>query len=145
MPVSTVLGPNGVAVAVVDDDTKVDIRRYCGYAAYGPGASNYFELGVFLDNYRQLELRMNVLTVSEYARVTYILNYIQQIEDLLFGMQTALIVEQAAVFHRNMNETSDRHAEFCWWLRHLVNFLGILPGPKFEGGLGQGNTMRFIK
>lgn len=143
MPLQQITGPNGVQVVVLDDDTKVDIRRYCGYPAYGPGASNYFELGVFLDNYRQLETRMNLLTASEYSRVTYMLTYLRSLEDDLFAMRQAMIVDQAAVFKRNLQEPGDRHGEFRWWLRHLVNFLGIRPGPNFEGGAG--NSFKFVK
>jgi hypothetical protein len=134
MPTSTTIGPNGTVLAVVDEDTKVDLRRYLGYPAYGYGTTGFWEMGFFLWQYGQLELRMNSLTVSEFDRVTYLLTNIQQIEDDLFGMRTAMIVDEAAVFHRNMDEPADRHTEYAWWLRHLLTFMGVKPGPNFEGG-----------
>jgi hypothetical protein len=137
----TITGPNGVQLVVVDEDAKVDIRRFCGYPAYGFGTSGFWEMGYFLWQYGQLELRMNALTVSEYSRVTFIINNLKQLEDDLFGMRAAMIVKQAAVFHRNMDEASDRHGEFGWWAAHLVNFLGVKSGPNFEGRRRHGRML----
>ncbi len=130
----TILGPNGVLLQVVPDDTKVDIRRMCGYGSYGFGATGFFEMGWFLPNYQVLELRMNSLTASEFSRVSnlYLANLLQ-IEQDIFNTRLTVNIDTAAIYKRNLNEGRERHAEFDWWRRQLCKFFGIMPGPELSG------------
>lgn len=128
---NTILGPNGVLLQVVPDDVKVDVRRFCGYGSYGFGATGFFEMGWFLPSYQVLELRIETLTVSEYARVTGLyLSNLYQIETDIFNTRQTVNIQQAAVYTRNLNEVRERHSEFSWWRRQLCSFFGIPPGPE---------------
>jgi hypothetical protein len=134
MPVNTILGPNGILLAVVDEDTKVDIRRMCGYGSYGVGATGFFEMGFFIPSYQVLELRMNTLTASEFSRVTN--NYLAkclQLEQDIYDTRETVNIDTAAVYKRNLNEGRERHNEFNYWRRALCQFFGIDPGPQLAG------------
>lgn len=134
MSISTVVGPNGVLLAVVPDDVKVDIRRFAGFGSYGFGSTGFFEMGWFIPSYQVLELRMNTLTVSEFSRVTNLyLSNLYQIETDIFNTRQTVNIQQAAVYTRNLNEGRERHTEFSWWRRQLCSFFGISPGPELSG------------
>lgn len=143
MPVQTFLGPNGVLIAVVPDDTKVDLRRMCGFPATGFGLTGYWEFGLFLREYQTLELRLDALTVSEYARITslYLPNLLALEQDI-FNIRNTVNIDTAAVYKRNLREGQERHNEFMWWRRALCDFLGIMPGPNMQSS--GGNTVNCI-
>lgn len=115
------------------DAEKTDIRRFCGYGAYGGGqplpASGYR----FSTQYGILEYKLNTLSASEEAvvRTTYLAN-LATMEAAVPGVGANLDTEQAAVWRHNKNELRDRMTLLNSWRRELCNFLGISPGP----GLG---------
>lgn len=142
MPVNPVLGPTSTNSAVIPEDTKVDLRRYCGYPAYGVGTTGFYELGYWLPIFQQLEYRLNNMTVSEYARITdlYLANLLQLEQDIFDTRQTVNI-QEAAVYKRNLNESRERHTEFMYWRKSLCQFLGISPGPEMSSG---GNNISLV-
>ena len=120
------------------DSEKTDIRRFCGYGAFGGGqplpASGYR----FSTQYGVLEYKLNTLSVSEEAivRTTYLTNLIILETDIIgsVGVRANLDTESAAVWKHNKDEYRDRKSLFNGTRRELCSFLGISPGP----GLGSG-------
>lgn len=110
------------------DQEKTDIRRFCGYPAYGAGAAG-FENWRFYQVYGTLEFRINNLSVAEEAVVR---RYLAQLTVLEFAVPRAsdsLDTDQAAVWTRNRTEAQDRARLFDDWRRRLCGFFGIPPGP----------------
>jgi len=120
---------------------KADIRRFCGYPAYGASGSGWTGYRFFQDN-GMLEYRMNNLLPEEGAVVvnTYLTNlYI--LESAIPNAGTNLDTDQAAVWHHNKDEVRDRIALFDDWRRRLAGFLGIPPGPYLDSS---GNSIQLL-
>ena len=119
---------------------KVDIRRFCGYGAYGAGPSG-FQGWRFFQAYGTLEFKMNNLDPSEEAVITttYLTN-LYTLETAIVGASANLDTDEAAVWKHNKNEVKDRRELFDDWRRRLCQFLGIPPGPHMSGG----GTVRIV-
>ena len=116
---------------------KVDVRRFCGYPAYGAGPSG-FQGWRFFQAYGTLEFRLNNMDPAEEAviRTTYLAS-LYQLETDIVGTRTNLDTDQAAVWFHNKNEHRDRERLFASWRRKLAAFLGIPTGPNFDVDGGQ--------
>lgn len=119
------------------DAEKTDIRRFCGYGAFGGGqplpASGYR----FSTQYGVLEYKLNTLSAAEETVTrTYMTSLAQLETDIIgaSGVRQNLDTDAAAVWTHNKNEYRDRKALFNGSRRELCAFLGIQPGP----GLGNG-------
>jgi hypothetical protein len=115
------------------DAQKTDIRRYCGYPAYGLGASG-FQGWRFFQAYGLMEYRLNNLSDSESTVVQTYLATLSTLEAAITDAGTRLDTSEAAVWTRNPNEVRERVGLFDDWRRRLCAFLGLPPGP----GLGDG-------
>jgi hypothetical protein len=114
------------------EQQKVDIRRFCGYPAYGalPAGNMGWR---FYTAYGALEYRMNNLAPEEMAVV---LNYLATLYALEAAVPCAsdnLDSEAAASWTHNANEIGDRLRLLDTWRRKLCAFFGVPPGE----GLGQ--------
>jgi hypothetical protein len=112
------------------DAEKTDIRRFCGYPAYGAGASG-FQGWRFFQAYGLLEYRLNNLSSAEEAVSR---TYLGTLRGLEVGVPQAaqnLDTDQAAIWTHNADEVRDRFALFDGWRRRLCSFLGLPPGPAF--------------
>lgn len=89
----------------MDEAMKADIRRYCGYPAYGSGAVG-FQGWRFHQAYGLLEYRMSRLTDAEQKFV---------------GQYLATL--------RHLAESPDSAEMFADWQRRLCGFLGVPSGP----------------
>ena len=118
---------------VFTDAQKTDVRRYCGYPAYGAGASG-FQGWRFFQAYGLLEYRLNNLSDAETVVVDTYLATLITLEAAVTGAGARLDTAQAAVWTRNPAEVRERAALFDDWRRRLCAFLGVPPGP----GLGDG-------
>ncbi len=107
---------------------RTDIRRHCGYPAYGVGASG-FQGWRFFQAYGLLEYRVQNLAAVEEAVVRGYLVQLASLEADIPATAARLDTEQAAVWTRNPQETRDRAALFDDWRRRLCGFLGIPAGP----------------
>jgi hypothetical protein len=119
------------------DAQKTDIRRYCGYGAFGGGqplpASGYR----FSTQYGVLEYKLNTLSAAEETvTTTYLTNLAQLETDIMgtAGVRSNLDTDEAAVWIHNKNEYRDRKSLYNGVRREMCAFLGIEPGP----GLGNG-------
>jgi hypothetical protein len=110
------------------DTEKTDIRRFCGYPAYGATASG-FGSWRFFQAYGLLEFRMNNLTDAEAIVVRRYLGTLTVLEFSVPRAGDNLDTDQAAVWTRNRDELRDRTRLFDDWRRRLCSFLGIPAGP----------------
>jgi hypothetical protein len=112
------------------DFEKTDIRRFCGYPAYGAGASG-FQGWRFFQAYGLLEYRLNNLSDAEEAVVRTYLGTLRGLEVGVPQTAQAMDTDQAAVWTRNKDEMRDRLMLLDEWRRRLCAFLGVPPGPTF--------------
>jgi hypothetical protein len=115
------------------DAQKTDVRRYCGYPAYGAGAAG-FQGWRFFQAYGLLEFRLNNLSVAEIAVVANYLTSLATLEGAITDASSRLDTSEAAVWTRNPYEVRERAALFDDWRRRLCAFLGLPPGPGLSDG-----------
>jgi hypothetical protein len=115
------------------DAEKTDIRRFCGYAAYGAAPSG-FQSWRFYQAFGLLEFRMNNLSDAEAAIVRRYLGTLTVLEFAVPRAADNLDTDQAAVWTRNRDEMRDRARLFDDWRRRLCGFLGMQPGPDLADG-----------
>lgn len=115
------------------DAEKTDIRRFCGYPAYGAGT--YGNMGWrFYQAYGALEYRMDNLAPEEEAVVRTYLAALNTLEAAVPGAGSNLDTEQAAVWTHNPNEVRDRERLLDGWRRRLCGFFGLPPGAALGNG-----------
>ena len=114
------------------DAEKTDVRRFCGYDAYGNGNSGV-QSWRFFTAYGVLEFKLNDLSVAELAVLRTYLSQLYPLETGILGAAANLGTQQAAVWTRNANEIRDRTALFDMWRMRLCEFLGVPAGPQFSG------------
>lgn len=112
---------------------KVDIRRFCGYDAFGSQPVQAFGWR-FTTWYGTLEFKMNNFQPEEESVIinTYLTN-LYTLENAIPAVADNIDTLQAAVWHWNPNELRDRERLFDNWRRRLCHFIGIPPGPYFSG------------
>jgi hypothetical protein len=110
------------------DSEKTDIRRFCGYPAYG-GTPAGFQNWRFYQAYGLLEFRMNNLSAAEEAIVRRYLANLNVLETAVPMAAQNLDTDQAAVWTHNREEVADRTALLDDWRRRLCSFFGLPPGP----------------
>ena len=110
------------------DAEKTDIRRFCGYPAYGAGAAG-FQSWRFYQVYGTLEYRMNNLSDAELVVVRRQLGTLSALEAAISEASGHLDTNAAATWQRNPNEPRDRQRLFDDMRRRLCGFFGLPPGP----------------
>ncbi len=110
------------------DSEKIDVRRHCGYPAYG-GTASGFSSWRFYQVYGLLEYRINNLADGEVSVVRGYLGTLAGLEAAIPRASDNLDTDQAAVWSRNQNEFRDREQLYDGWRTRLCAFLGIPPGP----------------
>ena len=112
---------------------KVDIRRYCGYQAYGAGPSG-FQGWRFFQAYGTLEFKLNNLDPAEEAVMTSVyLPNLATLESAIPASGANLDTDEAAVWKHNRREVEDRIRLFAYWRQELCRFLGVPPGDGLIG------------
>ncbi|MDE2516974.1 MAG: hypothetical protein KGL12_13180 [Rhodospirillales bacterium] len=112
----------------LSDAEKTDIRRFCGYPAYGATPAG-FDSWRFYQVFGLLEFRMNNLSDSELAIVRRYLAALTVLECAVPNAGQNLDTDQAAVWTRNRDEPRDRAGLLDAWSRRLCGFFGVPPGP----------------
>ena len=127
-------------LAVFTEAEKVDIRRFCGYQAYGAGNTGFIGFR-FFQAYGLMEFRLNNMSNEEATviRTIYLAN-LSTLETAIPGTSANLDTDKAAVWTHNANELKDRDALFSNWRRKLCAFLGVPAGE----GLAGGSTFRMV-
>ena len=121
-------GSSGAIAGVLSDAQMVDVRRFCGYLAFGSGADGNAGWR-FYQAYGALEYRMINLSVDEVAVVTNMLVTLNGFETALAGSIGDLDTDAAGPWTRNKSEVSDREDMLTLWSRRLCSFLGVPAGP----------------
>jgi hypothetical protein len=111
---------------------RTDIRRFCGYPAYGNGTDGY-QGWRFNQVYGAMEFRIQHLSGSEEAVVRQYLGQLVLLERAVPAASDTLDTAQAAVWTRNADELAQRLRLLDDWRRRLCGFLGLPPGPALEG------------
>jgi hypothetical protein len=114
------------------DQQKTDIRRFCGYPAYGASAAGNIGWR-FFSAYGALEYRMNNLSTAEMAVVVTYLATLGQLEQVVPTASDNLDSDAAATWSHNRNEVTDRLRLLDGWRRRLCAFLGVPPGEGLGG------------
>ena len=114
---------------MLTESQKVDVRRFCGFAAYA-----HFGW-VFEEDYATLELRMDNFSPEEEAVITgnYLVN-LPVLEAAIVSASGNLDTDQAAVWTHNKDEIQDRTMLFNQKRRDLCGFIGIGPGRGLRSG-----------
>ena len=112
---------------------RTDIRRFCGYPAYGSGNAG-FQGWRFYQVYGLMEYRISHLSGSEEATVRRYLATLTSLEQGITAAASNLDTDQAAVWTHNRNEIPDRTKLFEDWCRRLCGFLGLPTGPALGNG-----------
>ena len=112
---------------------RTDIRRFCGYPAYGAGNEG-IQGWRFYQVYGLLEYRISHLSGSEEATVRRYLATLTTLEHAITAAAANLDTDQAAVWTHNRTEIQDRTKLFEDWCRRLCGFLGLPAGPALGNG-----------
>ena len=114
------------------DAERTDIRRHCGYPAYGSGAEG-FQGWRFHQAYGLLEFRMMRMSGAEEVVTRQYLVTLATLEQAVPESAAMMDTEQAAVWKRNPRELRERTALFDDWRRRFCGFFGVPPGPALGG------------
>jgi hypothetical protein len=119
----------------LSDSERVDVRRFCGYPAYG-AAPTGMQSWRFFTVYGLLEFRLTNLSANEIAVVRRYLGTLITLELAVTMAGDNLDTDQASVWTRNKNEVIDRIGLLDVWRRRLCDFIGVPPGPALLAGTG---------
>lgn len=120
---------------MLTDPEKTDVRRFCGYPAYGAGVAG-FDGWRFYQVYGLLEYRMTNLSCEEESVVRRYLAQLRGLDLAVPRSAESLDTDQAAVWTRNRSEPEDRLRLLDSWRRRLCGFFGVPPGPALgDGGI----------
>jgi hypothetical protein len=117
----------------LSDAERVDIRRFCGYPAYG-AAPTGMEAWRFFQVYGMLEFRLSNLSCVEIGVTRRYLGTLLSLELAVPAAAANLDTDQASIWTRNKSEMSDRIRLLDEWRRRLCGFLGVPPGPALSSG-----------
>ena len=120
---------------MLTDPEKTDVRRFCGYPAYGAGVDG-FDGWRFYQVYGLLEYRMTNLSCEEESVVRRYLAQLRGSSWQYPRSADSLDTDQAAVWTRNRSEPEDRLRLLDSWRRRLCGFFGVPAGPALgDGGI----------
>ena len=94
-------------MSLLSDAEKVDIRRFCGYPAYGAAPAG-MQSWRFFQSYGLLEFHINNLSISEIAITRRYLGSLTSLELAIPATSENLDTDQASMWTRNKDELRDR-------------------------------------
>jgi hypothetical protein len=115
------------------DPERVDIRRHCGYPAYG-AAPTGAQSWRYFQTYGQFEFRLTNLSVAEIVIARRYLGTLTTLELAVPAASDNLDTDQASAWTRNKEELTDRIRLLDEWRRRLCGFIGIPAGPALSSG-----------
>ena len=114
---------------------RVDVRRFCGYGAFGGVTSPAFGYR-FFQSYGTLEYKLSNLATEEEATLRSIyltsVNSLYVLESAIYGTTANLDTAQASVWIHNKNELNDRKNLFNLMRKDLCDYLGVQAGPALQ-------------
>jgi hypothetical protein len=122
---------SGALPTTFTDSQKTDMRRFCGYPAYGAGATG-FNSWRFFQAYGTLEYSLNNLATAEISVCVQYISTLQMLESAIPTASENLDTDSATAWTHNNGEVQDRERLFDSWRRRLCRFLGVPPGPALE-------------
>jgi hypothetical protein len=117
----------------LSDNERIDVRRYCWYPVYGPGAAG-FNGWRFFQAYGFLEYRLTNMAGGELQALRFMLTNLYALESAITAASPGLNVESASVFTRNPRELPERKRLYDYTRKELCNFMGVPPGPMAGSG-----------
>jgi hypothetical protein len=120
-------------VKPLTDAEKIDVRRFCGYPAYG-AAPNGMQSWRYFQVYGLLEFRLTNLSDLEVVVVRRYLGNLAVLELAVPAASDNLETAQASIWTRNKDELADRLRLLDEWRRRLCGFLGVPFGPALSSG-----------
>ncbi len=114
------------------DQQKTDVRRFCGYPAYGASPSGNMGWR-FYTAYGALEYRMNNLSAAEESVVSTYLSTLAQLEVAVPSASENLDSDAAGAWSHNASEVADRLKLLDGWRRRLCAFFGVPAGEGLGG------------
>lgn len=118
------------------DAEKVQIRKFCGYPAFGGVPIPNFGFR-FFQAYGDLEFRLVNLAPDEEAEVlTNYLPKLQQLQTDIYEVRQNSDTAAAAVWKRNALELKERNQNYKMWRIWLCDFLGCQYGPLLLNEMG---------
>ena len=116
---------------------RVDVRRFCGYPAYGAGAAGS-QSWRFFQAYGTLEYRMTNFAQEELQVIRQYLGSLYVLEQGVVTAAANLDTDKAAAWTHSRSEVADRVKLFDEWRRRLAMFIGI---PLDPGGAMTSNII----
>ena len=126
-------GSIGLSTAPLSDAERADVRRFCGYPAYGQGAAG-FQGWRFFTAYGDLEFKMTNFAPAELQVLRQYLATIYALEAAVPTAGANMGTDMAAVWTRNKSEAGDRAKLYDGWCRRLCGFMGVPPGMALGAG-----------
>lgn len=128
-------GSTGLSAAPLSDTERVDVRRFCGYPAYGAGSSG-FQSWRFFEAYGTLEFRLTNMADAELQVVRQYLATLYALEQAIPAAGANLDTDEASVWKHNRAEVMERARLFDNWGRRLALFIGVPAGPALQQDSG---------
>lgn len=139
----TAYTPPSVAFAsgTLSDQERGDVRRFCGYPAYGSGAQG-FQSHRFFQWYGVLEFRLSNLAPAELQFIRMLMSNMATVEQGIFCTYENLDTDETPAWKHNKNESVDRWSDFNRQRRHLCGFLGVPEGDALKAQPGSPSAGR---
>ena len=117
-------GSAGLSILPLGDAERVDVRRFCGYPAFGAGVSG-FQSWRFFQAYGTLEYRLTNFAPEEIQVVRQYLVSLYALEQGIVTAASNLDTDKAATWTHSRSEVADRSRLFDEWRRRLATFIGV--------------------
>ena len=121
-------GSVGLSNSALSVAERVDVRRFCGYPAYGAGAAGS-QSWRFFQWYGTLEYRMTNFAQEELQVGRQYLGSLYVLEQGIVTAAANLDTDKAAAWTHSRSEVADRVRLFDEWRRRLATFIGIPVDP----------------
>ena len=126
-------GSSGLPDTALSDAERVDVRRFCGYPAYGNTASGA-QSWRFFQAYGTLEYRLSNVLPEELQVIRQYLSWLYLLEQAVPTSAANLDTDKAASWTHSRTEVMDRVRLFDEWRRRLAGFLGVPLDPGAAAG-----------
>lgn len=114
----------GLSSQALSNSERVDVRRFCGYPAFGAGDAGS-QSWRFFQAYGTLEYRLTNFAPEELQVIRQYLVSLQALEQGVVAAAANLDTDKAAAWTHSRSEVADRMRLFDEWRRRLATFVGV--------------------